>query len=177
MYVDSDEDEKSFEGLCNKYYEPIYNYIFHRIIDKENTDDLTSSTFLKAMKFIIRKIPKIENFHAWIYKIATNEILMFKRGDKKRSKNISIEEYNIQISNFTDDTSENIDKNNEYAVLYKEMECLNEKEKTLIILHFFEKKTYHDISKILNIKENTLRPMMTRTLRKLKKNCLNKYEF
>ena len=118
MYVDSDEDEKSFEGLCNKYYEPIYNYIFHRIIDKENADDLTSSTFLKAMKFIIRKNPKIENFHAWIYKIATNEILMFKRGDKKRSKNILIEEYNIQISNFTDDTSENIDKNNEYAVLY-----------------------------------------------------------
>jgi RNA polymerase sigma-70 factor, ECF subfamily len=176
LIVNSNESEKSFTGLYNKYYDKIYNYIFRQIFNRENSEDLTSNTFLNAMDHIKKKNPRIENFNAWIYKIATNEIISFKRKDKSK-KQLSIDECNMNLADFIEESpAENINEFQDFVILRKEMEKMSQVEKSLLTLHYFEKKTYPEISQIINIKENTLRPMMTRTLRKLYKKLTPKME-
>jgi len=165
MIVNSNEDEKSFKGLYNKYYKPIYNYIFHRVLNKENAEDITSNTFFNALNFIKKKNPRIEDFHAWIYKIATNEILIFKKNHKN---NLSIDDCNEQILEFIDNKGEKKKESFfDFIILQKEIEKMKETEKNLVALYFFEKKSYLEISEITGINENTLRPMMSRLLKKL----------
>ena len=127
--VDCDEENSSFEELYNKYYLPIYNYIFHQTSNKETTEDLTSITFLKALRFINDKNPKIDNFHAWIYKIATNEILIYKNNNKRVS-NAPVEDSIERLQEFLSDPNDkSIEKYGNYVILNDEIQKMNDNKR------------------------------------------------
>jgi RNA polymerase sigma-70 factor, ECF subfamily len=61
----------SFDQIYDEYKTPIYRYIYHLVGDREQADDLTQDTFLKAF----RALPKMNanlKLSAWLYRIATN---------------------------------------------------------------------------------------------------------
>jgi RNA polymerase sigma-70 factor, ECF subfamily len=65
------ENTWSFERIYEEFKTPIYNYIYHLVGNREQADDLTQDTFLKAFK----ALPKMDatlKVSAWIYRIATN---------------------------------------------------------------------------------------------------------
>jgi len=65
------EQAWSFERIYDEYKTPIYNYIYHLVGNREQADDLTQDTFLKAFK----ALPKMDanlKLSAWLYRIATN---------------------------------------------------------------------------------------------------------
>src|SRR5260370_42276197 len=68
--VETKEKSWSFEEIYDEYKTPIYNYVYHLVGDREQADDLTQDTFLKAF----RALPKIDanlKLSAWLYRIAT----------------------------------------------------------------------------------------------------------
>ena len=61
----------SFEAIYDEFKTPIYNYVYHLVGNREQADDLTQDTFLKAFK----ALPKMDGnlkLSAWLYRIATN---------------------------------------------------------------------------------------------------------
>ncbi len=61
----------SFERIYDEFKTPIYNYIYHLVGNREQADDLTQDTFMKAFK----ALPKMDaslKLSAWLYRIATN---------------------------------------------------------------------------------------------------------
>lgn len=61
----------SFERIYDEYKTPIYNYVYHLVGSREQADDLTQDTFVKAFK----ALPKMDanlRLSAWLYRIATN---------------------------------------------------------------------------------------------------------
>ncbi|HZR39015.1 MAG TPA: RNA polymerase sigma factor [Ktedonobacteraceae bacterium] len=69
--VETKESSWSFEQIYDEYKTPIYNYVYHLVGDREQADDLTQDTFLKAF----RALPKMDanlKLSAWLYRIATN---------------------------------------------------------------------------------------------------------
>src|SRR5260221_6641374 len=61
----------SFDRIYDEYKTPIYNYVYHLVGNREQADDLTQDTFLKAFK----ALPKMDanlKLSAWLYRIATN---------------------------------------------------------------------------------------------------------
>lgn len=65
------EQTWSFERIYDEFKTPIYNYIYHLVGSREQADDLTQDTFLKAFK----ALPKMDanlKLSAWLYRIATN---------------------------------------------------------------------------------------------------------
>ncbi len=65
------ESTWSFERIYDEFKTPIFNYIYHLVGDREQADDLTQDTFLKAFK----ALPKMDaslKLSAWLYRIATN---------------------------------------------------------------------------------------------------------
>jgi len=167
MYVNSNEEEKDFLNLYKKYYSKIYNYIIRKLFNKEVAEDLTSSTFLKALDNINKYNPEIRNFNAWIYKIATNEVILYHKyiGNKK---NISIEDNENILSDLLQNDNKT-DKYLDFITVKEAMENLKPLEKNVIELYYFENLGYSEISEILNIKENSLRSIVHRTLKKLEK--------
>src|SRR5207237_6122032 len=71
--VETKESPWSFEQIYDEYKTPIYNYVYHLVGDREQADDLTQDTFLKAF----RALPKMDanlKLSAWLYRIATNTV-------------------------------------------------------------------------------------------------------
>src|SRR5437588_7940956 len=69
--VETKESSWSFDQIYDEYKIPIYNYVYHLVGDREQADDLTQDTFLKAFK----ALPKMDSnlkLSAWLYRIATN---------------------------------------------------------------------------------------------------------
>jgi RNA polymerase sigma-70 factor, ECF subfamily len=63
------ESTWSFERIYDEFKTPIYNYIYHLVGDREQAEELTQDTFLKAF----RALPKMNaslKLSAWLYQIA-----------------------------------------------------------------------------------------------------------
>lgn len=71
---------------------------------------------------------------------------------------------NILLSNAEDEAIKNI----EYAVLYKAIEKLDEKERDIIKWIFFENKTEQEIAKKSNVSQKTINRYKVKILKKLK---------
>jgi len=64
-------DHWSFEEIYREWQTPIYTYILRLVGDREQAEDLTQETFLKAF----RALPKMGaelKLAAWLYRIGTN---------------------------------------------------------------------------------------------------------
>ena len=75
----------AFGQLYEAHYQAILNYLFHRTLNLAVAEDLTSNTFLNAL----RGLPKYRHkaaFRAWLYQIASNELRMHWRERKRHPR-------------------------------------------------------------------------------------------
>lgn len=93
----------------------------------------------------------LSKFSTWLFRIAYNCYLDNKR--KKRPDTISAESkqaLDIQSIDETDSTFR-------YQRLYMALELLSEKEKAVIVLHYFEDRSIKEIASILQIPAGTVK--------------------
>ena len=160
----------AFGPLYDKYYKPIFLFIFRRTEDEDLTADLTQHVFIAAMINIKRYEFKGVPLSAWLYRIALNEISMYFRKTKKE-RTISIEQNDIKNIFEEVEENENEEKINKLtAVLSK----LKSDEMQLVELRFFEQRAFAEIGVMLGISENNAKVKMYRLLEKLKKLLTNR---
>ncbi len=75
-------EAEKFGLLYDKYITKIYTYIFYQIRHKETAEDLCSQTFFKALEKINTYKMGSNNFSAWLYKIAKNNVIDHYRQKK-----------------------------------------------------------------------------------------------
>ena len=93
--VETRENTWSFEQIYDEYKTPIYNYVYHLVGDREQADDLTQDTFLKAFL----ALPKMDanlNLSAWLYRIAKNVAIDYFRRIKKIPVSLDVLPYEVE---------------------------------------------------------------------------------
>ena len=158
------KDYQAFDYIYEKYMPQIFQYVMYRVYNREVAEDIVSTVFYKAMKnlhlFKWRKIP----FSAWLYRIAFNEICNHAKKEKKQEK--------IRQNILNDDTRPAYDVNNygsekSFKFVHDYIAKLPIKDQNIIMLRFFEKKSFSEISQITSKNESTLRVNLHRALKKL----------
>lgn len=162
------KDLLHFKKLYNKYYEQIFRYVYQRMDDKDTAHDVTSQVFLKSMnnlnKFKYKGVP----FSAWLFRIASNEVVQFYK-DKKSERTVQIQTDYIQ--NIVANESEL--RREQLSIVIEEIAELPAKELELIELRYFEKRPFKEISQILNITESNAKVRIHRIVAKLKQSLKN----
>ncbi len=165
------KDPRAFSELYEKYYSQIFGYILKRVANLEIAQDVTSETFLKALKnlwqFHWQNVP----FSSWLYRIANNEIVNYFR--KQKGKKVSLEKIAEPAS--TDnleaefiEAQEELKKHQDFLKAQEKISKLDIKYQEVIVLRFFAKKQIKEISEILGKKEGTIKSLLHRGLEKLK---------
>ena len=76
-------DAEAYGDLYEHYLDTIYRYIYYRVHNHQDAEDLTETVFLKAWQSLpnyrIGKTP----FVAWIYRIAHNMVIDHHRTRKE----------------------------------------------------------------------------------------------
>ncbi|MBC8468925.1 MAG: RNA polymerase sigma factor [Planctomycetes bacterium] len=167
------EDTEAMGRLYDKYYSKIVGYIYHCTFDSIVTEDLTSNVFLAALKHIGRYKSRRIPFRAWLYRIATNEVRMYWRR-QKRGKAISLQtddsglsEQNCELESDNPSAGDRIAAEEEYRLLHRALLELRMKYRTVIILRYYEDKAIAEICEITGRKEGTVKSQLHRGLAKL----------
>ena len=171
-------EPESFGRLFDEYYRPIFGYTLRRIADVDLAQDLTSETFLKALKNFNQFEWRGENsFGNWLFKIATNEINMHFRKNKNilslDNDNFSLAERLPASEASLPDTEiisaqKELQKKEEFLRVNKELRKLKVEYQTVITLKYFEKKKIEQISQILDKPEGTVKSWIHRGLNELR---------
>ncbi len=165
------QNSRRFGVLYERYYEPIFLFVYKRVDSEEICCDLTSQVFMKAMvnlhKYKFRGVP----FSAWLYRIAINEINQHFR-DNKTSRSISLEA--TQLADMVEEVSE-APQEADIQKMLDTLQLLSPDEIQMIELRFFEKLSFKEIADIYTITENNAKVRMYRLLGKMKKLMTKQY--
>ena len=150
-----------YEKIVEKYSDKIFRYIYYQFnFSKEIAEELVQEVFLRVWEKI-DTFNENTNFNAWIYKLTHNLVLNYIRKKKIEFIEKDIQDLNIIWENIKLD---NI-KHELFEVLFSK---LNIKYKQILILYYFEEKSYDEIAKIFWTNKNTVWSWINRAKNKLK---------
>jgi len=75
---------KEADLLISKYYDEIYIYAYKQTFDKELAMDLTQEIFISMLRSIELYDSSKASFRTWLYKIASNKIIDYRRSTQNR---------------------------------------------------------------------------------------------
>lgn len=176
IVIRSINNPDDFLYIIKRYQDKITRYIKRRTkISDTQIDDVLQEIFIKIYKNLNAYNPSLP-FSSWIYRIAHNHIIDWYRREKKREY-ISIDDTDNSIV-FTLAGNENADKNflnNEIKdELIDIINSLSQIYKDVIMLRFFEEKSYEEISDILHVPVNSVGVYVGRAKDIIKKKLLDK---
>ncbi len=166
------ENQDFFALLIKRYESKLLRYI-QRItnVKKEDAEDLLQEIFIKVYQNLNDFDQKLK-FSSWIYRIAHNIVIDNFRKNNARPKVAGLdEEINDRIiANIKSDF--NIDKEIDRKYLREMMEevlqKMDDKYKEVLILRFFEEKSYEEISDILKKPIGTISTLINRAKKQFK---------
>jgi RNA polymerase sigma-70 factor (ECF subfamily) len=155
------EDSKAFGELYKRYVEQVFRYLFSRIGNVHEAEDVTAQTFLAAFE-AFDKFRQEGHFASWIFTIAHNKAMDHFR---QRKNAPSIDEA-AEMSAEIDPLSEVI-QTEQSANLAKLIQVLPEKERELLRLRFLADMSYPEIAHFLHRNEAAVKKSIYRLLARL----------
>lgn len=168
-------DQGAYKRLLRKYHDQIFHLVSRIIRNKEQVEDLTQETFVKAFASL-KNFNEEYAFSTWLYKIATNSSIDYLRKRKLDTfsidKPISTEEsdYSFQLPDTTYVPDKHIIQRQRATLITEAIDKLPVKYRRVIILRHSEERDYAEIAKILKLPIGTVKAHIFRA-----RELLNKY--
>ncbi len=157
--------------IYNLYSKKVMSYIRSRITSQSIAEDLHSEVFLKVCAKIDDFDESKSSVSTWVYTITRNTVIDYFRTNRATCE---IDE-NIGFmcdSADSTDTAEvfsGIESKEELEELAKALERLSERERDIIILHYYSGITLKEVGEKLGCSYSTVRLTHNNALMKLKK--------
>ncbi len=158
------EQQEKLAGLFEDHYDRIARYIYTRIGDKTEAEDLASEVFLKALESLKSYQERGIPMQAWLYKIAHNLVVDHLRKSSKY-KTSPIEEFEIKDETDPVSTAETVLEMERVKIAMQE---LTESQREVVQLRFFSGLTSQEVAQILNKSDGSVREMQSAALAKLR---------
>lgn len=159
-------DPEAFGKLYELYVEKIYNYVYYRIGNHHDAEDLTAKTFHRALNHIPNYNHKGVPFAAWLYRIAHNLIANWHR-DHQRRQVVALEQVTLS-SDRQEMPHHAAEQTNERELLLAAIQKLPPERQELLTLKFVEKMSNAEIGQVMGRSEGAIKSLYHRTLVSLK---------
>lgn len=160
--------------LIDEYKDFLYKFSFYLCKSSMESDDLFQDTWVKVIKNI-DKYAWNERFEPWIRTICLNS---YKDGYRKSKRWLNIireyfdgEKKERDLINFPSKDNlpeKDIIKDEEKKILKKAVNNLKDNYRIPIILYYFERLNYREISEIISIPEGTIKSRLSKARKLLK---------
>jgi len=164
---------EAFATVVERYEKPIFSFLYkltYRSVNREEIEDLVQEVFLKAY-YSIRTFDAARRvkFSTWLYTIARNHFISFWR---KQSGDVRVVEDDISELHSVADPKSRVPRD---EVLDKELSekvaeaiaQLPEKQKSALLLQYYEGLSYEEIAEIMNCSVGTVKSRLARAREKL----------
>lgn len=156
-------DKDAFGELYQIFYKRIYRYCLVHTYDTQLAQDICQETFVKAWKVMPSFYEKNGGtFQAFLFKIARNKLI---DNSRKKQESRLADYQNLEDS---ENLEERVYKHEAIDQVHKALRRLNEIERQIIVLHYFEDFSGREIAKVVGMNEAAVRVRTHRVLEKLR---------
>ncbi len=154
-------ESAAFGLLYDRHVAAIYRYVYYRVRDDAEAEDLTSDVFMRALKAMPRYEPR-QAFRAWLYRIARNAVIdRARRGDRQVSYEDALEHPSADQIVVPD---EEVLAHSDNATLRGALAKLTPLQQEVVVLHFLEGYSTGEIARIVGKREGTVRGIQFRAI-------------
>jgi len=158
-------NSQAFGELYQRYLEKIYRYIYFRVGNVADAEDLTEEVFIRAWEALPSYTIGVHPFTSWLYRIAHNLVIDHVR--KRKPVQTSDDELMNRPSK-APNAEEVLQERQVADELKKAILQLDNLDQQVIILRFIEELSHREVSNILDITEGTSRVVQHRALSKMR---------
>lgn len=161
------EDQHAYAELMGLYWDTIYFMLLKMSGNREDAEDLTIETFVKAFGNLSQYTSDYA-FSTWLFRIATNHCIDFIR---KRKKNVLNKDGNEDLGNpdklenlqdLSGSPDESLIRGQKVAIVRQVVDRLKPRYQKLVRLRYFEEKSYDEIAVELNLPLGTVKAQLFR---------------
>lgn len=162
---------QAFQGLVEQYKKKVYYLAYDMMGNHEDAEDVSQEVFLRAFRFI-KDFRGEAKLSSWLYRITHNVCI-----DQRRKKPFAILSLNqdpesggeIEI----EDSGSSPEDSLRARLLQKDIEkalgTLTRRERSVFVLRHYNELMVREIADILGISEGTVKSLLFRAVRRLRK--------
>ena len=160
-------EAEAFGVLYDRYVDAVYRYVFYRVRNEAEAEDVTSDVFMRALRAIPKYEPR-QAFLAWLYRIARNAVIDRSRRQAARQQ-VSFED---ALAHPNADQVVNPDAGllagSDASVVRVAMQQLTPLQQEILVLRYVEGYDTKTISKLVGKRDGTIRGIEFRALSALR---------
>lgn len=171
LFKAKNKDPEAYSQIYDFYVARIYRFVFFKINNQEDAQDITSEVFLKTWQYVIDG-KEIKNLNALFYKIARNMVIDHYR--KASQKEISLDELTGGIDSLKPaleikaDNQQLVDNKMELEKIQDKLRGLKDEYREAIMLRYIDGLSIKEIAEIVDKKKGAVRVILYRALNALK---------
>jgi RNA polymerase sigma-70 factor (ECF subfamily) len=162
-------DRAAYSALYERYLDKIYKYIYFKVGDASDAEDLTSHTFLKAWDAIGDYEWRNYPFGAWLFRIAHNLIVDYHRA---RREAVRLDDASPHLERQAARQEVRPDKVLAQALaegrIRQAIERLTEEQQQVLVLRFFEGLSTGEVADLMGKRRGAVRGLQFRALSALR---------
>ena len=158
-----DGDAQAFADLYECHLNQVFRYFYYRLGHREDAEDLTEQTFLKAWQAIGGYDYRGAPFAAWIFRIAHNLLVDHRR---RRSPTEELDE-ELEVADLAAGPEEVTAQRLEAQELGRALRQLSEVEQSVVALRFIHGLEHRMVARMVGKSEVATRSIQSRALSRL----------
>ena len=163
--IRSKKDKTAFGELYDWYVKKIYRFIYFKVNNREEAEDMTSEVFLKTWNYLIEyKEKEIDSFSGLIYRISRNAVVDYYR---QRAKKMEVQ-LNDEILISDERGQMKVEVDYEIEKLLIVIKKLKQDYQEVLMFKYVEELSVSEIAEILERSQISVRVTLHRAMKKLK---------
>lgn len=158
-------NSEAYGVLYERYFDAVYRYVFYRLGNVEDTEDITTIVFLRAWQRIESYVDNGLPFLAWLYRIAHNLIVDFYRKNKAKLVDIDAQ---TELLDDAPDLERQITRDLQLQDVIEAIAKLNQLQQEVLTLRFLVGLSHREVATIINRTEGAVRIIQYRALQALR---------
>lgn len=156
----------AFGKLYERYVDRIYSYVFHRVGNAQDAEDLTARTFYRALDKLDTYEDRGFPFSAWLFRIAHNLVVNWHR-DHGREHVLTLDQ--VDYHSQDDDRPEKaVEAQAVQEELWAAINRLPEERRRLLLYKFGDALSNLEIGALMDKSESAIKSLYFRTLTALR---------
>jgi RNA polymerase sigma-70 factor (ECF subfamily) len=160
-------EAEAFGVLYDRYVASVYRYVYYRVRNEAEAEDVTSDVFMRALRAMPTYEPR-QAFLAWLYRIARNAVIDRSRRAASRQQ-VSFEDALAHPNaDQVVDPDAGLLSGSDASAVRRAMQKLTPLQQEVLVLRYVEGFDTKSISKLTGKRDGTIRGIEFRALAALR---------
>jgi RNA polymerase sigma-70 factor, ECF subfamily len=158
-------NRQALNELVSLYWQSLYRYVFYKVRHKEEAEELTQETFLKAIIYLPKFEDRGVSFRSFLIRVATNLITDHWRKNA-RGENLPLSEALVLSDGNSPDEFAILEERR--RIVHTAIDALPEEQRKVIQLRLIEGRSIKESADMMQKSEGALKMLQQRALQNIR---------